>query len=67
MILAVGDRRPELRPDLTTVPIEGVDPVRVVPATRVTDTNPLIADFLNAWPSDAVAHSMPRNGDRHSP
>jgi len=51
LILAAGDRRPQLRPGLTTVPIEGVDPVRVVLATRAADVNPLIDDFLNAWPS----------------
>ncbi|MFI6169303.1 LysR family transcriptional regulator [Nocardia sp. NPDC051052] len=55
LILAAGDRRPQLRPDLTTVPIEGIDPVRVVLASRAGDTNPLITDFLSAWPSDALA------------
>jgi len=55
LILAAGDRRPQLRPDLTTVPIEGIDPVRIVLATRASDTNPLINDFLSAWPSDAPA------------
>ncbi|MFJ5227813.1 LysR family transcriptional regulator [Streptomyces sp. NPDC088400] len=55
LILAAGDRRPQLRPDLVTVPIEGIDPVRVVLATRAADANPLINDFLNAWPSDAPA------------
>lgn len=55
LILAAGDRRPQLHPDLTTVPIEGIDPVRIVLATRTADANPLINDFLNAWPSDAIA------------
>ncbi|MFB8281557.1 LysR family transcriptional regulator [Nocardia colli] len=55
LILAAGDRRPQLRPDLTTVPIEGIDPVRVVLATRASDTNPLITDFLNTWPSGPAA------------
>ncbi|MGK3203457.1 LysR family transcriptional regulator [Amycolatopsis sp. MEPSY49] len=55
LILAAGDRRPQLRPDLTTVPIEGIAPVRVVLATRVDDANPLITDFLNAWPAGAPA------------
>jgi DNA-binding transcriptional LysR family regulator len=54
LILAAGDRRPQLRPDLTTVPIEGVDPARIVLATRAADTHPLITDFTNAWPSDAL-------------
>jgi DNA-binding transcriptional LysR family regulator len=51
LILAAGDRRPRLRPDLTTVPIEDVEPVRVVLATRAADDHPLITDFVNAWPS----------------
>ena len=52
LILAAGDRRPQLRPGLTTVPVEGIDPVRVVLATRAADANPLIDDFLDAWPSE---------------
>jgi hypothetical protein len=50
LILAAGDRRPQLRPGLTSVPVEGIDPVRVVLATRAADTNPLIDDFRKAWP-----------------
>ncbi|MEG8183088.1 LysR family transcriptional regulator [Nocardia terpenica] len=53
LILAAGDRRPHLRPDLTTVPIEGIEPVRVVLATRAADANPLINDLRNAWSSAA--------------
>lgn len=66
LILAAGDRRPRLRPDLTTVPIEGIDPVRVVLATRAADTNPLISDLLNAWPSHVPAprgRSAQHSGD----
>lgn len=55
LILAAGDRRPQLRPELTTVPIEGIDPVHVVLATRAADANPLINDFRNAWPTDTPA------------
>ncbi|WP_445518430.1 LysR family transcriptional regulator [Streptomyces sp. NEAU-174] len=55
LILAAGDRRPQLRPGLTTVPIEGIDPVRVVLATRSAEANPLIDDFLHAWSSDTPA------------
>ncbi|MEU7043942.1 LysR family transcriptional regulator [Streptomyces varsoviensis] len=56
LILAAGDRRPRLRPGLTTVPIEDIAPVSVVLATRAADTNPLIEDFLAAWPSATPAH-----------
>ena len=34
-----------LRPDLTTVPLEGVEPVHVVLATRADDRNRLVAAF----------------------
>ncbi|WP_280387347.1 hypothetical protein [Nocardia wallacei] len=52
LILAAGDRRPQLHPGPTTAPIEGIDPVRVVLATRASDANPLITDLLRARPSD---------------
>lgn len=35
----------ELRPDLTTVPIEGIEPCHVVLATRAADRNRLVATF----------------------
>jgi DNA-binding transcriptional LysR family regulator len=44
-ILPAGDRRPTLREDLATIPLEGLDPGRVVLATRGTDPNPLAGDF----------------------
>ncbi|WP_328610333.1 LysR family transcriptional regulator [Amycolatopsis sp. NBC_00345] len=44
-ILPAGDRRPTLREDLATIPLEGIDPCRVVVATRGTDHNPLAGDF----------------------
>ncbi|GAA2077736.1 LysR substrate-binding domain-containing protein [Streptomyces albiaxialis] len=49
LILAAGDRRPRLRPGLTTVPIEGIDPVSVVLATRAGETDPLIEDLARVW------------------
>ncbi len=49
------DGVPARSPGLTTVPIEGIDPVRVVLATRSAEANPLINDFLNAWSSDTPA------------
>lgn len=47
-VLPVGDRRSSLRADLATVPVDGFPPSRVVVATRVGDTNPLVADFVEA-------------------
>jgi DNA-binding transcriptional LysR family regulator len=44
-VLPAGDRRVTLRPDLTTVPIEGVAPCQVVLATRAGEEDPLVADF----------------------
>lgn len=39
------DPRCSLRDDLTTVPVEGIEPCRVVVAARCGDANPLVADF----------------------
>jgi DNA-binding transcriptional LysR family regulator len=36
---------PSMRPDLTTVPLEGVEPCHVVLATRAGDRSRLVADF----------------------
>jgi DNA-binding transcriptional LysR family regulator len=44
-VLPAGDRRVSLRDDLTTVPLEGVDPTRVVVVTRADDHHPLVAAF----------------------
>ncbi|GAA1928544.1 hypothetical protein GCM10009753_72950 [Streptantibioticus ferralitis] len=48
-----------LRPDLTTVPLEGVEPSHVVLATRAGDRNRLLAAFCTV----AEAHLT---GDRGS-
>ncbi|WP_370508092.1 LysR family transcriptional regulator [Mycobacterium sp. SA01] len=47
-VLPVGDRRSSVRPDLTSVPLTGFPPSRVVVATRVGETNPLVAEFVSA-------------------
>jgi DNA-binding transcriptional LysR family regulator len=44
-VLPAGDRRVSLRDDLTTVPLEGVAPTRVVVVTRAGDHHPLITAF----------------------
>ncbi|WNV86396.1 LysR family transcriptional regulator [Umezawaea sp. Da 62-37] len=47
-VLPAGDRRSTLRRDVTTVPIAGDEPYRVVLATRVDDPNPLVAVFRDS-------------------
>ncbi|MFF3462544.1 hypothetical protein ACWCQN_18445 [Streptomyces sp. NPDC001984] len=44
--------RTGLRPDLASVPVEGVEPVQVVLVTRRDDRNPL----LSAFRACAAAH-----------
>ena len=44
-IVSTGLRAASLHPDLTTVPLEGVEPSHVVLATRADDTSRLVADF----------------------
>jgi DNA-binding transcriptional LysR family regulator len=44
-IVSVGLRGDSLRPDLTTVPLEGVEPSRVVLATRRADRSSLVSAF----------------------
>jgi DNA-binding transcriptional LysR family regulator len=52
-----GDQHTPLRRDLTTVPVEGVEPCRVVLATRARDHVPLAGDFL-----DIVVRQRPGRG-----
>jgi DNA-binding transcriptional LysR family regulator len=44
-VLPAGDRRIALRPDLATIPIDGIEPCQVVVAARADDRNRLVADF----------------------
>ncbi|MFD7061540.1 LysR family transcriptional regulator [Streptomyces sp. NPDC059906] len=44
-LVPADDRRCTLRDDLSTVPVEGVEPCQVVVATRLADANPLVAHF----------------------
>jgi DNA-binding transcriptional LysR family regulator len=44
-IVSAGLRADSLRPDLTTVPLRGVEPSRVVVATRADDRSRLVAAF----------------------
>lgn len=47
-VLPAGDRRSSLRPDLVSVPVEGVAASRVVVATKEGDPNPLVRAFVEA-------------------
>jgi DNA-binding transcriptional LysR family regulator len=44
-IVSAGLRADHLRPDLTTIPLHGVEPAHVVLATRAGDRNRLVAAF----------------------
>jgi DNA-binding transcriptional LysR family regulator len=44
-IIPDGEHTRRLRPDLTTIPLEGVEPSQVVLATRVGERNRLVAAF----------------------
>jgi hypothetical protein len=44
-IVAAGLRGSSLRPDLTTIPLDGVEPSHVVLATRAGDRSRLVAAF----------------------
>jgi DNA-binding transcriptional LysR family regulator len=44
-IVSAGLRASSLRPDLTTIPLHGVEPSHVVLATRADDRSRLVADF----------------------
>jgi DNA-binding transcriptional LysR family regulator len=43
--ISAGAHASALRPDITTIPLEGVEPSRVVLATRAEDRNRLVAAF----------------------
>lgn len=47
-VLPVGDRRSSVRPDLATVPLKGFPTSRVIVATRIDESNPMITDFISA-------------------
>jgi hypothetical protein len=47
-IVSAGLRPDSLRPDLTTVPLEGVEPSHIVLATRAGDRHRLVAAFVKA-------------------
>jgi hypothetical protein len=44
-IVSAGLRADHLRPDLTTIPLHGVEPAHVVLATRAGDRSRLVAAF----------------------
>ncbi|GAA2277274.1 LysR family transcriptional regulator [Nonomuraea roseoviolacea subsp. roseoviolacea] len=71
--VAAGPVFANLRPDLVSVPLEGVEPSRVVLATRAGDRNRLVPAFracagaLLTGPGAALGESVPSGGVAHSP
>jgi DNA-binding transcriptional LysR family regulator len=51
-IVSAGLRADHLRPDLTTIPLRGVEPAHVVLATRTGDRSRLVATFRKVAQSD---------------
>ncbi|GAA0332075.1 LysR family transcriptional regulator [Actinoallomurus spadix] len=47
-IVPADDRRGRLRDDLTTIPVNGIEPCQVAVVTRADDRNPLVAHFREA-------------------
>jgi DNA-binding transcriptional LysR family regulator len=47
-VVPAGDRRHTLRPDLVAVPLDDVEPCRVVTVSRTGDTDPLVAEFVRS-------------------
>jgi DNA-binding transcriptional LysR family regulator len=57
--ISVGAYGGTLRPDLTVVPLEGVEPTHVVLATRADDRNPLVAAFGKSARAHLTGPPMP--------
>ena len=47
-VVPAGDRRSSLRPGLATVALDGIEPCHVVVATRATDIDPLVIEFVRS-------------------
>lgn len=58
-IAPAGSLATNNRPDLTTVPLEGIEPAHVVLATRADDRRRLIADFRSAARTHLTAPAGP--------
>ncbi|QUX26004.1 LysR family transcriptional regulator [Nocardiopsis sp. MT53] len=56
-VVPSGDLRHTLRPGLIAVPVEEVEPCRVVVATRSADTGPLVAEFVESAKRFLVRHT----------
>jgi DNA-binding transcriptional LysR family regulator len=54
--ISPGLRGDSLRPDLTTIPLEGVEPSHVVLATRADDRNRLVAAFRKSAQAHLTGH-----------
>ncbi|MCW2871121.1 MAG: LysR family transcription regulator [Streptomyces oryziradicis] len=70
-MISAGLRANSLRPDLTTVPLNGVEPSHVVLATRAGDHNRLVAAFRKSaethltgpGPAKPASAPPPRTGE----
>jgi DNA-binding transcriptional LysR family regulator len=58
--IAAGVRGNSLRPDLTTVPLEGVEPSHVVLATRADDHDRLVAAFRRSAQAHLLGPDAPQ-------
>jgi hypothetical protein len=58
-IVSAGLRASRLRPDLTTVALDGVEPSHVVLATRAGDRNRLVAAFRKTAQALLVGPASP--------
>jgi len=58
-IVSAGLRADRLRPDLTMIPLEGVEPSHVVLATRAGDNNRLLAAFRKAAEAHLTGPAQP--------
>jgi hypothetical protein len=61
--ISVGASGGSLRPDLTTVPLEGVEPSHVVLATRGDERSRLVAAFRKAAQAHLTGPPLPANAN----
>jgi LysR substrate binding domain len=61
-IIPAGEYTGRLRPDVTTVPLEGVEPSQVVLATRAGDRNRLVAAFRRLAEAHLTGVAPPEPG-----
>ncbi len=57
-ILPAGERRTALRQDLTSIPVEGIEPCQVVLATRVNERSRLVKAFRESAQTHLTARGL---------